>query len=296
MPMVLSKKGKQKRGNNMKNTGNEQNGFLIVLTIYVLCYSFRIFEYLILRTDRTWVGEAIVHKLVGIMILMIGARVLRITMQEIGFVKGSFLRNVCKGLVFGIGVFIFAYAVEILLTVLQGKYDSLQVFVSTYAVDQNVGHQTNVIFFFICIIGNVVNVLMEEGIFRGLFVKLLERKYSFLVSALIASGLFGFWHVMGPVRNFFDGDSSVEGMIANAIMLTATSALVGIKFALITKMTGNLYMAMGDHFVNNTIVNILHVVSDTGVDEMMFVRITIAQSVSFFLVLIYYIRHCRKQR
>ena len=48
----------------MKNRGNEQNGFLIVLTIYVLCYSFRIFEYLILRTDRTWVGEAIVHKLV----------------------------------------------------------------------------------------------------------------------------------------------------------------------------------------------------------------------------------------
>ena len=48
-------------------------------------------------------------------------------------------------------------------------------------------------------------------------------------------------------------------------------------------------MAMGDHFVNNTIVNILHVTSYTGADELMFVRITIAQSLSFLLVLIFYI-------
>ena len=37
------------------------------------------------------------------------------------------------------------------------------------------------------------------------------------------------------------------------------SSLVGFKGAMITKLTGSLYMAMGDHFVNNTIVNILHV-------------------------------------
>ena len=58
-------------------------------------------------------------------------------------------------------------------------------------------------------------------------------------------------------------------------------------------MTGSLYMAMGDHFVNNTIVNLLHVVSDTGVDEMMVVRVSIAQSVSFIVVLIRYIQFRR---
>ena len=88
----------------------------------------------------------------------------------------------------------------------------------------------------------------------------------------------------------------MEGLIANAMMLVITSALVGFKFALLTKMTGSLYMSMGDHFVNNTIVNILHVVSDTGIDEMMFVRITVAQSVSFVLVIIYFIYWKRKLR
>ena len=135
---------------------------------------------------------------------------------------------------------------------------------------------------------------MEEGIFRGLFTKLLNQKYTFVLSAIISSCLFGFWHMIGPVRNYVDGVMNLNDMIAYIAMLVVTSTLVGFKFAMLTKMTGSLYMAMGDHFVNNTIVNLLHVVSDTGADEMMVVRVTIAQSVSFILVLLCYIRRCRK--
>ena len=80
----------------------------------------------------------------------------------------------------------------------------------------------------------------------------------------------------------------------NIAILVVTSGLIGFKFALLTRMTGNLYMAMGDHFVNNTIVNILHVVSKTGTDELQFVRITIAQTLSFIVVLIYYLKKYRK--
>lgn len=280
----------------MEKKQKKQNVLTAVLAIYFICYGFRVFEYFILRTDKTWVGEAVVHKLTGIVILFAAVGFLRETLADIGLARKGGLRNIGKGLFFGIGVFIIAYAVEIMMAIAGGTFVSLQVYVSTYAVDQNLGHRTEWLFFIICIVGNMVNVFMEEGIFRGLFQKILEKKYSFMCSALIASVLFGLWHIVGPIRNYFDGVSGVEGMIANAIMLTVTSALVGFKFALLTKMTGSLYMAMGDHFVNNTIVNILHVVSEIGIDEMMFVRITIAQSVSFLLVLICYIRREHKRR
>lgn len=280
----------------MEKKQKKQNVLTAVLAIYFICYGFRVFEYFILRTDKTWVGEAVVHKLTGIVILFAAVGFLRETLADIGLARKGRLLNIGKGLFFGIGVFIIAYAVEIMMAIAGGTFVSLQVYVSTYAVDQNLGHRTEWLFYIICIVGNMVNVFMEEGIFRGLFQKILEKKYSFMCSALIASILFGLWHIVGPIRNYFDGVSGVEGMIANAIMLTVTSALVGFKFALLTKMTGSLYMAMGDHFVNNTIVNILHVVSETGIDEMMFVRITIAQSVSFLLVLICYIRREHKRR
>lgn len=80
------------------------------------------------------------------------------------------------------------------------------------------------------------------------------------------------------------------GMIANIIMLFITTSLGGIKFALLTKMTGSLHMAMGDHFVNNTIVNVLHVVTSSGADELMLVRMSIAQTLSFVIVLIVYLK------
>ena len=285
---------KMKTINKDKTTAKTQNVLLIVLLIYIICFAFRLFEYFVLRTDKTWVGEAIVHKLLGIAVLFVSAKLLLFIPAEIGFAKEKAFTTILKGLAFGLCVFLVAYTVEVLLENSQGKFNSIQFYVSSYAIDQNIGHRTQVLFFFICIVGNIVNVVMEEGIFRGLFNKILRQKFNFIASAIIASVLFGFWHIVGPVRNYFDGTQSLNGMIANAVMLLFSSALVGFKFALLTKMTGSIYMGMGDHFVNNTIVNLLHVVSNTGSDEMMVIRISIAQSLSLILVLVWYIINRKK--
>lgn len=275
---------------------NKQKIGVVVLGTYLLCYGFRIFEYFVLRTDQTWVGEAIVHKCLGIVVLYMVTAKMKLKVTQIGLAKEKALCNLIKGLAFGCGVYVLAYGTEMVIAISQGSFRSLQLYVSTYAVNQNTGHQTEIMFFLICIIGNVVNVVMEEGIFRGLFMKLLVQKNSFVISAFISSCLFGFWHMIGPIRNYLDETMSMSGMVAYSAMLVGTSALVGFKFAMLTKMTGSVYMAMGDHFVNNTIVNLLHVVSDAGTDEMMFVRITIAQSVSFILVLVRFIcRSCKKE-
>lgn len=262
---------------------------LSVLVIYILCFIFRMIEYFMIRTDQTLLGEAIIHKIAGIIILWIAIKMLSTDFEFIGFKRKGIFKNFAFGLLFGISVFAAAYGAEILIAVSQGNFQSLQFYVSSYAVDKNIGNQTGILFFLICIVGNIVNVLMEEGVYRGLFQKILQQKYKFIAAAIICSILFGAWHVIGPIRNYYDGLSSMGGMAANIFMLVITSSLVGFKAAMITKLTSSLYMAMGDHFVNNTIVNILHVTSYTGADELMFVRITIAQSLSFLLVLIFYI-------
>ena len=268
----------------------------VVLIIYLICFMFRILEYFILRTDRTFWGEAFIHKLIGIAVLFVVIKHFDFTFKEIGFTKGKTILCISKGLAFGLVIFVLAYSAEILVLALHGNFKTLALYVSAYSVDGNIGHQTALVFFAICIVGNIINVVMEEGMFRGLFPKLLEHKYTFIISAVIASVLFGIWHIMAPIRDYYDGTMSMSGFIANSVMLVITSALVGFKFAMITKVTGNLYMAMGDHFVNNTIVNILHVISITGTDELMILRISIAQSVSFIIVLIWYFVARHKKR
>ena len=268
---------------------------LLTWFIYVLCFACRGFEYFVLRTDQTFWGEAFLHKLIGIMILYVAAKLYGMGLTDIGFERNRAFHDLLKGLGFGSAVFVAAYLVEILILVVQNKFATVQIYVSAYTVDGNIGDQTALIFFVLCVIGNIINVIMEEGLFRGLFQKILEHRYSFIVSAILSSVLFGIWHIMAPIRSYCDGTLGVNGLLANIMMLTITSSIVGFKFCLLAKMTGSLYMGMGDHFVNNTIVNILHIRSDTGADELQVVRIAVAQSLSFIIVLIWYIRDSKKR-
>ena len=264
--------------------------FVQVAAVYAACVLCRVFEYFCLRTDQTFIGEAFIHKLCGIGILCIALKLFSVSWRDIAFDDKNMVKNLCRGLVFGLAVFFVAYTAEILLSIARGNFSCIRLYVSSFAVNTNTGSETAFSFFLLCIAGNILNVVMEEGVFRGFFQHILQQKFSFIAAAVIASLLFGLWHIVSPIRSYYDGALSINGLIANMSMLAITSALVGFKFALLTKITGSLYMAMGDHFVNNTIVNLVHIMSESGADELLFVRITIAQSLSFAAVLVYYIR------
>ena len=267
-----------------------------VLLIYAICFVLRLFEYFILRTDLSVIGEAIFHKLAGIAILIIFARFYKYKASEIGFSLEKCELKLLAGLLFGIFCFAIAYFIEVLIAKSSGSYSGLKFYVTSYSVNGNLGNQTGLFFFALCIFGNIVNVVMEEGIFRGLFIRRLQEKFSYSSTAIISAVLFGFWHGVAPVRSFIDGEISVFGLCMNCLILILSSAVVGYKYGLITKITGSGFMAMGDHFVNNTLVNILHVVSSNGADELQMVRISIAQTLSFILVLIYYFYSKKKKK
>lgn len=260
----------------------------VVLIIYLVCCILRIAEYMILRTDQTFWGESFVHKLLGLVLLVPALRFYGLNCKQIGLGTKNLFRRVSLGLIWGSLFFALAYLIEIAVLLSQGNFLGLDFFVSAYSVNGNIGQQRGILFLLICLAGNLINVLMEEGIFRGLFQKVFERKYSFIKAALFSSLLFGFWHIMAPFRSLLDGETSLTGFWINSLILVLTSFLIGLQFALMAKMTGSLYMGMAVHFVNNTVVNLLHVLSKGGVDQLLSLRITVAQTLSFLVLLIYY--------
>ena len=262
---------------------------LAVLIIYVICFAFRALEYFVIRTDRTFFGEAFIHKLIGIGIMIAAVFIFHYRFEDTGFKTGKSFFDILKGLIFGIAVFTVAYGTEIIILAASNNLQAVEFYVTAYSVDAGTEVKRTGIFFLVCAIGNVINVLMEEGVFRGLFQKMLSDKYKWLIAGIIASLLFGLWHIMAPLRSLIEGNKTVGGFIGESAMLIGTSALVGFKFVLMGKITGNLYMGMGDHFVNNTIVNILHVINkENEADQLQVIRISIAQSVSFIAVLIWF--------
>ena len=170
---------------NLINT--KKKTILTILVIYFICFAFRALEYFVIRTDQTFFGEAFIHKLIGIGILILAIKFFHFTFAEIGFKTGKAFYDILKGLAFGIGTFIIAYGVELIIVAASGELKGLELYVTAYAVNGNIGHQTDFYFFIICIIGNVINVLMEEGIFRGLFQRMLNSHFKFIIAAIIAS-------------------------------------------------------------------------------------------------------------
>lgn len=264
--------------------------FTILFVVYLACYAVRMAELMLLRTDQSFFGEAFIQKIAGIVLLILANRYAGYTWEDIGFVRAGAGRGTLLGLALGLGVFAVAYATECVALSAAGDTPGLSFYVSAYALDGNVRGTTTFLTVAMCVLFNIVNVIMEEGIFRGLFTKLAQRRVSFLLANTIASLLFGLWHIALPIRDYVDGSMSGAGAFASGAVYVLTSFLMGFELGLLKRITGGLWAPMALHFVNNSIVNLLHVTTAAGNDPFVSLRITVAQMISFVIILLVYIK------
>lgn len=266
---------------------NKDRILRFILAFSFTCLVFRLLEILVIRTDQSAIGEAFIHKLLGILLLYLSIKYLHLTWTAIGFNLKRLKFGLLSGIALGGIAFTIAYGSEILMSLPENPV--LKFYPSSYNVVGNNAMNSGVLFVLICLIGNVINVVMEDGVFRGLFMKLGESKWGFVKAMLLSSALFGIWHGIMPLRNFIDAEQSGLGALMAALMLIVTSFIFGIELCLLCKITGSLWSGMVVHFINNASVNLLHVVTNSGIDQMQVVRISIAQTIIFIVVLALYL-------
>ncbi|HWP79030.1 MAG TPA: CPBP family intramembrane glutamic endopeptidase [Candidatus Acidoferrum sp.] len=271
--------------NTKQNTGREIRN---VLLFYILCFAIRTAESLFIRTDRSVFGELFIHKLIGIALLGAAIGFLRMKWADIGFDRAGFARGILTGVSLGLPAYAVAYLAEFAIQARAGENPALSFFATSYGVTGNTEMQSGFLFILICIAGNIVNVIMEEGVFRGLFMTALNKRLPAAGAILLSSVLFGLWHIVEPFRNFIDGEQSPAGASMMALMLFAASTVFGIALCLLFRVTGSLWAGMVLHFMNNAGANLLHVVSSSGTDGLQTMRIAIAQTLLFAAIAIWY--------
>ena len=269
----------------------------LCVAIFTLCLAARFIEYFLIETDRTAIGENVLHKAAGIIILALTLKRVNLTWSDIGFQRNGFVSSILKGLLLGSVCFIISFGLELAILALQGNPAHLEIYISSFSLTGSGIKNTDFVFLLLCVVFNVINVWMEEGIFRGLFIKILSETKSFMQANFIAAFLFGIWHIVMPARSCMDGEMSFAAMVLMGIGYIILAGIMGIKWGLLYHMTGNIWTGLGDHLFNNTVAtNMLHVISLNGADELQIVRIMAAQLISFTFVLAIYVYRSRKKR
>ena len=252
--------------------------FCIVLTVHA-------FEAIVLRMDETFLGENFINKLFGITVIWVVLRMLRWDWKNIGFSTDGFAKKIFLGFSLSTITFLIAYAIECSILIRRGNTVRFGFFTTGFSLTGSSVIHTGIGYIAMCLFFNIVNVVMEEGTFRGLFYEILRTDHASKTAMLLQAFLFGIWHVVTPLHNLIDGDIGLLSFFALSVGYVILAGMMGIKWSLMYKMTRSLYAGMADHFFNNCIAtNLLHVSTDNGIDELMLVRVLIAQILSFIII------------
>ena len=266
----------------------KQNNVLVSIAVFIICLIVHGLEVFFIRTDETVFAECFINKVFGIIVLFVLLHMFKMKWRDIGFVKEKLVKDCLKG--FGICALFYSigFLVEFIVMSMQGNPGHMEFFVTGFSLTGNMVKQTGIGFVLMCIGFNIINVWMEEGLFRGFYITYLKKAISPGNALLLAALLFGIWHLVTPLRSIADGDMTVGTFAVMSIGYVVLSALMGIKWGLLYEKSGTIWIGLADHFFNNCVVtNLLHVVSDTGVDEYQILRVLVGELASFFAVLAY---------
>lgn len=192
-------------------------GHRLCFVIFAICLSARFIEYFLIETDKTAIGENVFHKIFGIVILAAALKVTDIKWRDIGFQRDGSVSGIFKGVLLGSVCFSFSYGLELALLALQDVPAHLELYISGFSLTGFQIKNTGFVFFVLCVLFNIINVWMEEGVFRGLFIQTLSATKPFMAANMIAAFLFGVWHIVMPLRSYMNGEMSFAAMVLMSI-------------------------------------------------------------------------------
>lgn len=259
---------------------------LTIFGIFILCIIVENIEFMVIKTDQTWIGENIICKIFCILVVAFVLTKEKLHWNELGFTSRRFFRGMLYGFSLGVVTFALSYLAEFIILWAEGKHPHLSFYISNFTMSEQNVTGTSLLAVFVCIVGNVVNVWAEEGLFRGLFIRLGCKEFSQKQSNMIQAMLFGVWHIISVVLWVQEGSMTIPQAIVMGIGYLALALILGYEWGICAMLTGTIWTGTFEHFFNNFISNTLHTVTETGADEMQIVRIVISNILSLTIVLI----------
>ena len=252
-------------------------------------------EFLFIRTDQTIIADNVITKIFCIIASLVAMKICGLKLSDIGLKFKNTFKYIGCGLGLGLFTFAISYGLEMSLLAAQGKAPKLSLFITNFGLSGATAEVSlSALALVICVLVNIINVLAEEGMFRGFILKVVTERWGFKTGNYVQALLFGIWHIVMCVLGVYDGQMSVLQAVVFAIGYVVLAGILAIEWGTCVSMTGVLWVGLSEHFFNNFIGNFLHVVSTSGTDEFQIIRIVLSNFLSLGIVL-WIIKRKKKQ-
>ena len=265
---------------------NRKRVNMAVSIIFIMLMIVRTMEIVFVKTDQTWIGENILHKICCILLIVIVLNLLGLRWKDIGFSSKGLFKGLKYGLALGVSTFFISYLVEFIILFLMGKHPELKFYVTNFSLSHTNITGASFVAIVVCIAGNIINVWAEEGIFRGLIYKISKYTYKENHSNIIQAVLFGIWHITNVFLAVLNGSMSIGMALFMGSGYVMLAGILAYEWGICMAVTGTIWVGIFEHFFNNFISNALHTVTETGADEMMIIRITLSNILSLTFVIL----------
>ncbi len=249
----------------------KKNPVLSAFLILLIAFLLRLNDLFILKIDELF-GEIIISKTLGFLLILLFLFFTKERLSSIGLHKQNLWFCISIGFFINLGIYLLAYGIEYFMLLFGNQSPSL-IF---SAIDPKQGGSGGILFGIWLIVGNLINALMEEGLFRGVFLPIFKIRHTFWKANLFQALLFGIWHLVWPLKSFLTGEQSLASAFMNSLILMLGTVTFGFIWGFMFQMTNSLWTSIAAHFAANTIQNIMHINSNNGIDAMAFLRGTFA--------------------
>ena len=106
----------------------------LCIAVFTFCLLIRFAEYFLIETDKTAIGENVLHKAVGIIILAFALKRANLSWSGIGFQRSGFVSGILKGLLLGSACFAVSYGIELVILTLQGNPAHFELYISSFSL------------------------------------------------------------------------------------------------------------------------------------------------------------------
>lgn len=231
---------------------------IVSLLLFCLTMVFRLLDIFVLRLDELF-GEIILSKILGFIIVIIFVKIIGSQLKDIGFNFDNKCSILIIGFVLTLALMIVGYIGEFIIF----ASDSPKLYISV--IDPKAGVTGSIGFAFFLLFGNAINCFMEEGLFRGIMISLLKKRYSIRTTILLQSLLFGIWHIPWAFKWYISGMvGGTNGFIFAFVINSIPMIFMGIVFGVMYHYTNSIWTSWISHFIINSILNLVHVRVSTG--------------------------------